>query len=219
MDETIEDTYQDRLERENAHLRAELVHERFLREQAEARETGRDDGQAIVRAEVLRELLEWEAHYMQQARGGDQSGRSDARADAAREIHDNLRSSWETRELVANSKPAEASVRGTVDAMLLSLIERLQARADNAYCEMIAIARKDESLGWEIKVERGEFGRAELDAHCAAANFTHTTTTGRNCKNWPRSCNASGNVMRSALRAVAVEGTVMPRTTTEKEHG
>lgn len=92
MDESIEDTYQDRLERENARLRAELTHERFLRE--------------IVHAEVLRELLEWEAHYMQQARGGDQSGRSDARADAAREIHDNLRRSWESRELVANSKPA-----------------------------------------------------------------------------------------------------------------
>lgn len=50
-----------------------------------------------VRGEVLRELLDWEAHYHQQARGGDQSGRSDARADAAREIHDHLRHSWGTR--------------------------------------------------------------------------------------------------------------------------
>lgn len=63
----------------------------------EAYAAGRDDERADVRAEVLRELLEWEAEYMQQARGGDQSGRSDARADAAREIHDHLRSSWETR--------------------------------------------------------------------------------------------------------------------------
>lgn len=119
MDEAIEDTYQDRLERENARLRAELAHERFLREQAEARETGRDDGRAIVRAEVLRELLEWEAHYMQQARGGDQSGRSDARADAAREIHDNLRSSWETRERVAMEwQPIETAPR---DGLLLLL--------------------------------------------------------------------------------------------------
>lgn len=53
---------------------------------------------AEVREEVLRELLEWEAEYMQQARGGDRSGKSDARADATREIHDHLRSSWETRD-------------------------------------------------------------------------------------------------------------------------
>jgi len=54
-----------------------------------------------VRAEVLRELLEWESEYMQQARGGDNTGKSDARADAAREIHDHLRSSWETRTRMA----------------------------------------------------------------------------------------------------------------------
>ncbi|GEM_PF-5202497 len=58
---------------------------------------GRADERTEVRAEVLRELLEWEAHYMQLARGGDRSGHSDARADAAREIHDHLRSSWEVR--------------------------------------------------------------------------------------------------------------------------
>jgi hypothetical protein len=50
---------------------------------------------------------------------------------------------------------------------LKALRERLWARAENAYCDMIAIARKDESLGWEIKVERGGFGRKELDAHIA----------------------------------------------------
>ena len=50
---------------------------------------------------------------------------------------------------------------------LVSLRERLWARAENAYCDMIGLARKDESLGWEIKVERGEFGRKELDAHTA----------------------------------------------------
>jgi hypothetical protein len=54
-----------------------------------------------VRAEVLRELREWEAAYMQQARGGDNSGRSDARADASREIHDHLRSLWDTRSRMA----------------------------------------------------------------------------------------------------------------------
>jgi len=54
-----------------------------------------------VRAEVLRELLDWEREYMQQASGGDQSGRSDAKADAAREIADHLRSSWETRNALS----------------------------------------------------------------------------------------------------------------------
>lgn len=60
----------------------------------------RDYAAACVQAEhadVLRELLDWEAEYMQQAKGGDNSGRSDARAGAAREIHDHLRSSWDTR--------------------------------------------------------------------------------------------------------------------------
>lgn len=54
-------------------------------------------------------------------------------------------------------------------ALLGDLRGRLIARCENVYCDMIGIARKDESLGWEIKVERGEFGRKELDAHCAAA--------------------------------------------------
>ena len=56
-----------------------------------------------VRAEVLRNLMEWHDEYMQQARGGDNTGHSDARADAAREIHDHIKSSWETRALMAHS--------------------------------------------------------------------------------------------------------------------
>lgn len=46
-----------------------------------------------------------------------------------------------------------------------ALAARLRTRADNAYCDMINQARRDESLGWEIKVERGKFGRPELDSH------------------------------------------------------
>lgn len=63
-----------------------------------AYDEGRADEREEVRAEVLREMLEWEGEYMQQARGGDRSGHSDARASAAREIHDHLRSSWDTRD-------------------------------------------------------------------------------------------------------------------------
>jgi len=51
------------------------------------------------------------------------------------------------------------------DALLADLRSRLWARCENAYCDMISVARRDESLGWEIKVERGEFGRKELDSH------------------------------------------------------
>ena len=71
----------------------------WLREEGERE--GEYNATAATRAEVLRELLEWEAHYIQQARGGDQSGRSDARADAAREIHDHLSSSWDARSKVS----------------------------------------------------------------------------------------------------------------------
>ena len=49
------------------------------------------------------------------------------------------------------------------------LLERLQARADSAYCDYIGQLRRDECLGWEIKVEKGLFGAAELKAHTDAA--------------------------------------------------
>ena len=50
-------------------------------------------------------------------------------------------------------------------SLLADLRSRLWARCENAYGDMISVARRDESLGWEIKVERGEFGRKELDSH------------------------------------------------------
>lgn len=52
-----------------------------------------------------------------------------------------------------------------------ALAQRLRTRADNAYCDMIDVSRRDESLGWEIKVERGTFGRPELDAHVKAGQL------------------------------------------------
>ena len=64
-------------------------------------------------------------------------------------------------------QPPTPTTEGVGSKELLALRDRLMARAENAYCDMIALARKDESLGWEIKVERGQFGRKELDAHCA----------------------------------------------------
>ena len=53
--------------------------------------------------------------------------------------------------------------------VLGGLRKSLQARADNAYCDYIGICRRDECLGWEIKVEKGLFGAAELKAHTDAA--------------------------------------------------
>src|SRR5690606_4620274 len=59
--------------------------------------------------------------------------------------------------------------RSSSTDLLAGLRDRLKARAENAYLDMIAASRKDEALGWEIKVERGTFGRHELDAHSAIA--------------------------------------------------
>jgi hypothetical protein len=52
---------------------------------------------------------------------------------------------------------------------LTDVLDRMRARADNAYCAYIGQLGRDECLGWEIKVERGKFGEAEMKAHCAAA--------------------------------------------------
>ena len=49
------------------------------------------------------------------------------------------------------------------------IVNRLRAKADNSYNDYISINKRDECLGWEIKVERGKFGKAELDAHMAAS--------------------------------------------------
>lgn len=69
-------------------------------------------------------------------------------------------------------------LRASADALdkcdmikLADLRSRLWARHENAYCEMISVARRDESLGWEVKVEIGKFGRKELDSHCKAAEL------------------------------------------------
>jgi len=59
--------------------------------------------------------------------------------------------------------------QGPVDVNVRGLLDRLQARADNAYCDYIGLCRRDECLGWEAKVEKGLFGEAELKAHKEAA--------------------------------------------------
>ena len=63
------------------------------------------------------------------------------------------------------SPPAQ----GPVDVNVRGLLDRLQARADNAYCDYIGLCRRDECLGWEAKVEKQIFGEAELKAHKDAA--------------------------------------------------
>ena len=49
--------------------------------------------------------------------------------------------------------------------LLTALREGLWQQSEQSYCDMIAVARRPESLGWEAKVKCGEFGRNELDAH------------------------------------------------------
>ncbi len=48
---------------------------------------------------------------------------------------------------------------------IAALVARLLARSENAYCDYIEASKKDAALGWEIKVERGVFGKDELAAH------------------------------------------------------
>lgn len=62
----------------------------------------------------------------------------------------------------------EAQIAG-VKFALAELAKRLQTNAENVYFDYIEQLRRDECLGWEVKVERGKFGEAELKAHCAAA--------------------------------------------------
>jgi hypothetical protein len=57
------------------------------------------------------------------------------------------------------------------ESVMSAGLERLRARADNAYISYIGCLRRDECLGWEIKVARSEFGEAEMKAHCAAAEM------------------------------------------------
>jgi len=52
-----------------------------------------------------------------------------------------------------------------------ALLERMRARADNAYCAYIEQLQRDECLGWESKVERGKFGKPEIAAHCKASEI------------------------------------------------
>ena len=59
--------------------------------------------------------------------------------------------------------------QGPVDVNVRGLLDRLQAKADNAYCDYIGLCRRDECLGWEAKTEKGIFGEAELKAHKDAA--------------------------------------------------
>ena len=70
---------------------------------------------------------------------------------------------------ISSGLVAVAEVGAGFSLRWTDVLERMRARADNAYCDYIGQLRRDECLGWEIKVERQEFGEAELKAHCAAA--------------------------------------------------
>ena len=67
-----------------------------------------------------------------------------------------------------NNTQTENSVAGGTSA-LTDVLKYMRALAKNAYCDYIGQLLRDECLGWEIKVEHGKFGKAELEAHCMAA--------------------------------------------------
>ena len=54
---------------------------------------------------------------------------------------------------------------------LTSLVARLRGRGDNAYLDYIFQSKRDECLGWEVKVEKGLFGHPELAAHTLRGEF------------------------------------------------
>jgi uncharacterized protein YPO0396 len=68
--------------------------------------------------------------------------------------------------LVSERMKLRAALREVGD-----IVNSLTARGENAYSQGISQARQDACLGWEIKVERNEFGRDELDAHNRAAEW------------------------------------------------
>lgn len=85
----------------------------------------------------------------------------------AHKIFNELVSQLDTIDrLMAESETPKASERGIP---LDALVKCLQTRADNAYCEYMDRLRRNECLGWEIKIERGLFREPELKAHKAAA--------------------------------------------------
>ena len=51
------------------------------------------------------------------------------------------------------------------------LIERMQARCDNAYSDYISQCSRPECLGWEAKIDHGNFGHNELQAHMKAGEL------------------------------------------------
>lgn len=68
--------------------------------------------------------------------------------------------------MAENDRIAELSGVG-----LSALLGRFESLRDNAYIEYIGCCRKDDCLGWEAKVEHGEFGLDELEAHKRAAEW------------------------------------------------
>jgi hypothetical protein len=52
-----------------------------------------------------------------------------------------------------------------------TIINRLQAKSENAYIGYINAHRKDECLGWEAKVLHNKFGEKELKAHKKAQEW------------------------------------------------
>ena len=71
-----------------------------------------------------------------------------------------------------NNQQIEAKKQDAPPGVVLSdLLGRLVALRDNAYLSYIESCRVTECLGEEAKIERCEFGAAELKAHRKAADW------------------------------------------------
>ena len=108
-----------------------------------------------------------------------------------------------------NESKADSGAAVPCISLLADLRSRLWARCENAYCDMISVARRDESLGWEIKVERGEFGRKELDSHAKMGELLgRHRALAEACREIDEVLKANASLDRPAASAGTVGGVV-----------
>jgi len=80
-----------------------------------------------------------------------------------------------------------------IDPKLSELADRFQVMSDNSYIRYLDRCRADECLGYEYKMEKGSFGRAELDAHKLATEALGKHKAYQLCANELRSIIAELN--------------------------
>lgn len=76
---------------------------------------------------------------------------------------------------------------------LAAIADRFQVMSDNSYIRYLDRCKNDACLGWERKIEKGLFGRTELDVHKLAAEALGKHKAYQSCANELRSLIAELN--------------------------